>query len=110
MAIGTAAHNLVFAWNWSAPNIEAEMARREDVLTNQIEPLYVRLSPGSGSYLNEGNFNMKNALQEFYGPNLKRLAELKKKWDPEGLLWARTSVGSDQWAEDGSGRLCKVKP
>ncbi len=61
-------HSISYSnYDWSAPNIEAEMARREDFLTNQIEPAYVRLAPNSGSYLNEANFNSKNALQSFYG-------------------------------------------
>jgi hypothetical protein len=100
-------HTIAYSpWDWAVP--AATMAARELVLTEQIEPLLVGLSSGSGTYLNEANFKMKNAMREFYGPNLERLTELKRKWDAQGLLWARTAIGSEAWSEDANGRLCKT--
>ncbi|RDL42233.1 uncharacterized protein BP5553_02212 [Venustampulla echinocandica] len=99
-------HTLAYwPWDWTAS--PATITARERTLTEDIEPQLVQLSPGSGTYLNEANFNMKNAQQEFYGPNLARLRSLKKKWDKQGLLWARTAIGSEAWVEDGTQRLCK---
>ncbi len=33
---------------------------------------------------------------------------MKKTYDPESLLYARTAVGSDEWSEDADGRLCRA--
>ena len=100
-------HTLAYsAWDWTAP--EGVMAAREDVLTNQIQPMLDALTPGSGTYLNEANFNQRNALQAFFGENLDRLTQVKKMYDPTDLFYATTAVGSPVWVVDGSGRLCRA--
>ena len=100
-------HTLAYsAWDWTAP--EGVMAAREDVLTNQIEPMLDALTPGSGTYLNEANFNQRNALQAFFGENLDRLTQVKKIYDPTDLFYATTAVGSPAWVVDGAGRLCRA--
>lgn len=74
------------------------------------------VSPGAGSYMNEGDPGEPNWQQAFYGANYARLLEIKRKWDPTGVFWAPTTVGSEGWAVqvvDGypnsqNGRLCRV--
>ena len=102
-------HTLAYsAWDWTA---EAEakgvMAAREDVLTNEIQPLLDALTPGSGTYLNEANFGQKGALGAFYGENLERLTGVKERYDPTDLFYATTAVGSPAWVVDEVGRLCR---
>ena len=54
--------------------------------------------------------------EDFYGDKYDRLLQIKKKYDPRGLFYATTAVGSDEWeVRDGeqgvqtqNGRLCKV--
>ena len=83
------------------------MQAREQLLTEVINPAWVQLTPGSGTYLNEANFGQINALEAFYGDNLERLGRIKKKYDPFNLFYAPTAVGSEAWVPDASGRLCQ---
>jgi len=58
------------------------------------------------AYLNEGNSKEKNWQQVFYVSSYNKLREVKRKYDPYGILWGRTTVGSEAWVERGDGRLC----
>ncbi|KAI1178393.1 hypothetical protein F4777DRAFT_116916 [Nemania sp. FL0916] len=78
-------------------------------LTNDAMPKIIAASPGGGAYLNEANFEEPNWQNSFYGSNYARLKSIKDKYDPQGVLYARTAVGSEKWAEDGTHRLCQVQ-
>lgn len=80
-------------WDWSAP--QDTMVAREELLTDVINPQLVALTPGSGTYLNEANFNQNDALQAFCGSNLDHLSSVKKKYDTLDLFYALTAVGSE---------------
>jgi len=97
---------VVGAWDYTVPR--ANMLTRLDELTNVITPALEAATPGSGTYLNEANFRQSNWQTQFYGANYPRLTQIKKKYDPHGLLYAVTAVGSEAWEEDGSGRLCRA--
>ncbi|KAI0197877.1 FAD-binding domain-containing protein [Astrocystis sublimbata] len=97
---------VISPWDWTIPR--EEMVARQERLTNTILPALAAAAPGTGAYLNEGNFADPNWQQSFYAENYPRLAAIKEKVDPRGLLYARTAVGSEAWREDTSGRLCFV--
>lgn len=59
----------------------------------------------SGSYVNETNYFEKDWQQAFWGDNYSRLAQIKQKYDPEGLFFAHNGVGSERWSRDGFTRL-----
>ncbi|MCJ1397113.1 hypothetical protein MMC11_000305 [Xylographa trunciseda] len=94
------------AWNFSAPLAVNHAAER--ILTDSIVPQLEALSPGSGCYMNEANFRQPNWQNDFYGSNYEALKAVKAKYDPEDLFYATTAVGSEAWAVDGDGRLCRV--
>ncbi|KAH8895709.1 FAD-binding domain-containing protein [Thozetella sp. PMI_491] len=101
------AHCMVLGnWNWTIPY--QQMAERETVLVDQITPELVRLTPGSGTYLNEANSRQIGWEQEFYGENWKVLSKTKTKYDPEGLFYAPTAIGSEKWEHDPDGRICRT--
>jgi len=61
--------------------------------------------PNAGSYISESSFFLKNWQQSFWGSNYKRLATVKKKYDPEGLFFVHHGVGSEKWSADGFSRV-----
>lgn len=93
-------------WNWSLPR--SEMEQRQKLIMETIMPKLEKLTPGSGTYLNEGNAAQEGWQHEFYGANYKRLSEIKKKYDPKGIFYATVGVESDEWVVDGKERLCRA--
>jgi FAD/FMN-containing dehydrogenase len=59
------------------------------------------VAPNAGSYSNETSYFEKSFQQSFWGPNYSRLAEIKRKYDPEGLFFVHNGVGSEGWSRDG---------
>ena len=92
-------------WNFTAP-LEYNL-KNEDTMTNYVVPMLEQLTPGSGTYLNEANFEEVHWKENFYGVNYDALLAIKKKYDPHDLFYAKTAVGSDAWTVDGDGRLCR---
>ncbi|KAF2179737.1 FAD-binding domain-containing protein [Zopfia rhizophila CBS 207.26] len=97
----------------------AQMKNASDFLTNSVIKPWEDVAPTSefgGSYLNEANVMQPNWQEAFYGVQYPRLLMLKKKYDPRGVFYATTAVGSEEWVvEDGdqgvqtqNGRLCRV--
>lgn len=97
---------VVSEWDWTVPR--SEMVAREHDLMSTYMPALIAATPGSGIYLNEGNFAQSDWQDQFYGVNYARLREVKRAYDPEGILYGLTSVGSEDWELDSSGRLCHV--
>lgn len=93
-------------WNWSLPR--AEMVARKEELMTHIMPTLEALTPGSGTYMNEGNADQVGWQKEFFGENYERLSKIKKKYDPAGLFHAVAAVGSEAASIDGDGRLCRA--
>ncbi|KAF1958216.1 putative isoamyl alcohol oxidase [Byssothecium circinans] len=91
-------------WNYTIP--VSAMAEQERISTEEvISPLQ---DIASGAYMNEADFRNPRWREEFYGENWDRLVEVKRKWDPRGVLYAATAVGSDEWVVKGDGRLCRA--
>jgi hypothetical protein len=73
--------------------------------------------PDAGAYMNEGDPAEPDWQWRFYGFHYRRLVGIKMRWDPWGVFWARTTVGSEEWEVvtlDGypagqNGRLCRVQ-
>jgi FAD/FMN-containing dehydrogenase len=69
-----------------------------------MEPLWA-VAPNGGAYVSESNYFDKNFQQSYWGTNYPRLAEIKKKYDPDGLFFVHNGVGSEQWSADGFTKL-----
>ncbi|MEO6130741.1 MAG: FAD-dependent oxidoreductase [Saprospiraceae bacterium] len=76
-------------------------ARRGSSKINKAINELLKVVPDAGSYVSESNFFQKDWQQSFWGSNYLRLAEIKKKYDPEGLFFVRHGVGSEKWSDDG---------
>ena len=84
------------------------MAARDEYAATVLQPMLDAATPDGGVYLNEANHLYANWKKGFYGANSDRLLAVKKMYDLESLLYARTAVGSDEWSEDATGRLCRT--
>ena len=61
--------------------------------------------PNRGAYVSESNYFEKGFQQAYWGSNYARLAEIKRKYDPDGLFFVHNGVGSEQWSADGFTKL-----
>ena len=59
------------------------------------------LVPDPGSYMSESNYFEENWQQSYWGAHHARLAEIKTKYDPDGLFFIHNGVGCEQWSTDG---------
>lgn len=98
--------NVVVQWDPAAP--AAEGVASEDAMTHDVVPQLERVTPGSGSYINEGDFNDPAWKEDYFGSNYPRLLAVKNQYDPDNLLYAIASVGHDVWDVAGDGRLCRA--
>ncbi|KAK1638527.1 hypothetical protein BDP81DRAFT_393111 [Colletotrichum phormii] len=81
---------------WGQEATPEEIAAAKKNLVEMLQP-WRKASPGAGAYLNEADINEPNWQQAFYGSNYDYLYSLKQKYDPWGLLYATTAVGSEDW-------------
>jgi FAD/FMN-containing dehydrogenase len=58
-----------------------------------------------GAYVSESNYFEHGWQQAYWGSNHPRLAEIKRKYDPDGLFFVHNGVGSEQWSADGFTKL-----
>ena len=98
-------------YNDSAPFQENADARTyiTQRWTSALEQL-APVSQGGGTYMNEADADDPNWQESFYGANYPRQLAIKRKYDPTGVWYAKTAVGSEYWAEDAEQRLCPVSP
>ncbi|KAK5994153.1 VAO-type flavoprotein oxidase [Cladobotryum mycophilum] len=74
-------------------------ASYKELRANILDP-WREAAPASsfgGSYLNEGSVMEPYWQDDFYGSHYPELLRIKQKWDPNGLFYATTGVGSDDW-------------
>lgn len=96
-------------YNDSAPFQENADVRKyiTQYWTSALEQL-APVSQGGGAYMNEADADDPNWQESFYGANYPRQLAIKRKYDPTGVWYAKTAVGSEYWAEDAQQRLCPV--
>src|SRR5271156_5312670 len=63
------------------------------------------VASNGGAYVSESNFFESDFEHSYWGTNHARLAQIKKKYDPDGLFYVHNGVGSEQWTPDGFTRL-----
>ncbi|KAK1754470.1 FAD-binding domain-containing protein [Echria macrotheca] len=101
--------------SWAANATDAEIAQVSETMTTDWMAKWRAVSPGAGSYMSEGDINEPNFQQSFYGDYYPKLLALKKLYDPTGLFYAPTAVGSEDWyitdqeawIPTQNGRLCR---
>lgn len=93
---------------WSDPRASWGFLKDTLATINTWQETLRRLMPGAGAYINEATFDEDTWKEDYFGSNYDRLAAIKKKYDPDHLLYVRPGVRADEWVQLGDGRLCKV--
>ncbi|ORY58548.1 FAD/FMN-containing dehydrogenase [Pseudomassariella vexata] len=97
---------LTTAWDSTAP--WEDMVAAQVQMTNEFVPQIEAVTPGSGAYFNEADFNQPNWQETFFGDNYDKLLTIKQTWDPNGVFYALKGVGSDAWTVAADGRMCRA--
>ncbi|KIN03275.1 hypothetical protein OIDMADRAFT_40859 [Oidiodendron maius Zn] len=103
-----AAIHLITTQTWDDSLAKAQVKQILDGMTYSKLNALRELEPGSGAYLNEANPFEPGWQWSFFGPNYARLRQIKDKYDPDGTLWCPQCVGSEDWAQQEDGALCRV--
>ncbi|TDL26957.1 FAD-binding domain-containing protein [Rickenella mellea] len=85
-------------FNSSISDIQTQYAMVHNVTKTLRE-----LTPGSGSYFNEGDVYELDHENTFWGPNYSQLLKIKRKYDPQSLLDCWQCVG---WKGSDDARYC----
>jgi hypothetical protein len=98
---------LITRWD-SSPDAWPAMLADQERMTREFVPQIEAVTPGSGTYVNEADFNQPNWKEAFFGVNYDALLRIKKKWDANSLFYALKGVGSDAWTVGQDGRMCRA--
>ncbi|KAH6606122.1 hypothetical protein Trco_005275 [Trichoderma cornu-damae] len=98
--------SLTLPYSFQAPF--QDMIATQDTITTVVQPVIEAATPGGGAYMNEADFQQPDFQETFYGANYAQLLKIKQKYDPTGLLYARTAVGSEAWTVAENGRMCRT--
>ena len=101
--------------SWADNATVAQIEAASSELTYGVMDQWRAISPGAGAYMSEADISEPDFQQAFYGTNYQRLYSLKQTYDPTGLFYAPTAVGSENWVvksvdglPDQNGRLCRA--
>jgi len=78
-----------------------QAAKRIDDCVNELRAV----TGQTGAYMSESNYFEEHFQQAYWGDNYPRLAEIKNKYDPDGLFIVHNGVGSEGWSVDGFTKL-----
>lgn len=85
-----------------------QMLAYQTLMTDTVMPAIEDVTPGSGSYMNEADFQQPDFQTQFFGDKYDALLAIKEKYDPDRLFYATKAVGSDYWTVADNGRMCKA--
>ena len=92
-------------YDWKNPSAENQLRQQ---LVNSIFPSLEAATSGSGVLTELDPTYQGNWKENFYGVNYDRLLDIKHAYDPNYIMYGLFAVGSDEFAIDGEGRLCRI--
>lgn len=98
---------LTTVWSFDPADWD-QMLANQKLMTDTVIPVIEAATPGSGAYLNEGDFQQPNFQDVFFGSKYETLLGIKAKYDPSGLLYSTKAVGSEAWKVAKNGQLCRA--
>jgi len=87
------------------PLADDSQARKDAANVGRAMDELNRLNPSPGSYVSESNFFNRRWQEAFWGDNYKKLLDIKRRVDADGLFFVHHGVGSEEWSADGFTRL-----
>ncbi|CAI6246121.1 unnamed protein product [Periconia digitata] len=75
----------------------AEKREIERINTEVVGKALREAGPDGAAYVNEGDLNEPNWQFTYWGDKYPKLLEIRKKWDPEGVFYAKTTPGTEDW-------------
>ncbi|KAK8057879.1 hypothetical protein PG996_011816 [Apiospora saccharicola] len=95
------------SWDPRAP--ASYNARRQiEAVTEVQNVMDAATGPAGGVYMNEVSYLLPEWRSAMYGANYERLLAVKRKYDPESVLYVLDGVGSDAWVQVAHKRLCRA--
>ncbi|OAL05518.1 hypothetical protein IQ06DRAFT_265677 [Phaeosphaeriaceae sp. SRC1lsM3a] len=88
----TSLWHVVMGAPWISSTPPAVRTLIQNTVSASIQP-FKALTPGGGSYMNEGDWSEENWQQTFFGDNYGRLLDVKRRYDPTGLFNCWKCVG-----------------
>ena len=79
-------------------------AKERSARVGQAMEQLLRVAAPLGSYVSESDFFEPQWQTSFWGGHYAKLAQIKAKYDPEGLFFVHHGVGSESWSADGFAR------
>ncbi|KAK4152009.1 hypothetical protein C8A00DRAFT_35326 [Chaetomidium leptoderma] len=85
----------------------ADKAAAQHKLTNVVDAALRNAAPNGCAYINEADPYEPNWQEAFWGDNYAALLKLRKKFDPDGVFYAVSTPGTENWEQIETGtRLC----
>ena len=103
----TYVHNIV-ARGWAPGASNATIDAVHNDISNVKTEAMRTLAPDTGCYMNEADRFDEAFLEDFYGVNRYRLEDIKRTYDPLGVFYCPTCIGSEDWVENAEGVLCRA--
>lgn len=95
--------------DWSNdPSDWERMMANQELMTNVLVPAIEAITPGGGTYGNEGNPNQRDFQSAFYGSKYAKLLAIKDTYDPDGFFYVNKGVGSEAWNIEADGHMCRL--
>ena len=76
-------------------------ARADNARIHASMTALLGVAPGAGSYFSESDYALKDWQQAYWGEHWRRLARVKRHYDPTGFFHVHHGVGSEVWADGG---------
>jgi hypothetical protein len=98
----------VIGWGWAPGSSEDIKGYVRNNVTNVKGAASKALAPNTGGYMNEGDRMDPEWKKTFYGASYEGHLVTKHKYDPDGLFYCPTCVGSDEWVDKPETPLCRA--
>merc|ERR1712070_972307 len=102
-----AAIECVDGWRNRVPTISKRLQDVWEVVRKAFPNKDETGAPYSGAYWNEADFDEVDWQTSHWGSNYKRLLQIKRNYDPDGLFVCHHCVGAEDWTTDGNCRINK---